>query len=251
MTDRYTKVLLGIIAIASTLILTACSNPDTSGGVTLSKGADDANESPHGSCDGPGKNTHDYDTGCGWIQMHDHRFYVHEDNRFPFGSCLGPDDWEHHSRHGKTGCGWIQDNDGSDFYVGYGGPRYCLSARCGDLTGANLSGMDLREFHLSWSSILKHANLSHANLSGMDLSGGIDMIQANLSGADLSGANLDGANIYDADLTGANLSGANLTYANIYNSDLTGANVSGVKADTGTRCPNGIHYRFAGNDCPW
>jgi len=43
MTDRYTRGLLGIIAVASTLLLTSCSNPDTSGGVTLSKGADDVN----------------------------------------------------------------------------------------------------------------------------------------------------------------------------------------------------------------
>jgi len=43
MTDRYTRSLLSVIAVASTLLLTSCSNPDTSGGVTLSKGADDVN----------------------------------------------------------------------------------------------------------------------------------------------------------------------------------------------------------------
>jgi len=44
MTDRYTRSLLSVIVVASTLIVTSCSNPDTSGGVALSKGgADDVN----------------------------------------------------------------------------------------------------------------------------------------------------------------------------------------------------------------
>jgi len=76
MTDRYTKGLLSVIAVVSTLLLTSCSNPDTSGGVTLSKGADDANEFPDGNCDGPGKNTPDYYSGCGWIYVNDHSFYI-------------------------------------------------------------------------------------------------------------------------------------------------------------------------------
>ena len=76
MTDRYTRSLLSVIAIASTLLLTSCSNPDTSGGVTLSKGADDANEFPHGDCRGPHKNTHDYDSGCGWIHVNDHSYFI-------------------------------------------------------------------------------------------------------------------------------------------------------------------------------
>jgi len=69
MTDRYTRSLLSVIAIASTVLLTSCSNPDTSGGVTLSKGADDANEFPYGSCRGSGYQTHvTYATWCGWIK---------------------------------------------------------------------------------------------------------------------------------------------------------------------------------------
>ena len=76
MTDRYTRGWLSVIAVASTLLLTSCSNPDTSGGVTLSKGADDANEFPHGSCEGPGKNPHTYDQGCGWISVYEGSYYI-------------------------------------------------------------------------------------------------------------------------------------------------------------------------------
>ena len=82
MTNRYTKGLLSVIAIASTVLLTSCSNPDTSGGVTLSKGADDANEFPHGSCEGRGKNTHDYDTGCGWISYSEKSYYIEPNSNF-------------------------------------------------------------------------------------------------------------------------------------------------------------------------
>ena len=67
MTDRYTKGLLTVIAVASTLLLTSCSNPDTSGGVTLSKDPHPKNAPfPHGACN----DDHAFDerdTGCGWI----------------------------------------------------------------------------------------------------------------------------------------------------------------------------------------
>ena len=59
------------------LLLTSCSNPDTSGGVTLSKGADDANEFPYGSCEGQGVNELSGErTGCGWIHADDRNFYI-------------------------------------------------------------------------------------------------------------------------------------------------------------------------------
>ena len=76
MTDRYTKGLLSVIAIASTVLLTSCSNPDTSGGVTLAQGADDGNEFPHGSCEGPHRNPHTYDHGCGWISVSEKSYYI-------------------------------------------------------------------------------------------------------------------------------------------------------------------------------
>ena len=77
MTDRYTKVLLGIIAVASTLLLTSCSNSDTSGGVTLSRGGDDGNEFPYGSCENQGVNEDSGErTGCGWIHVNDKSYYI-------------------------------------------------------------------------------------------------------------------------------------------------------------------------------
>ena len=69
------------------------------------------------------------------------------------------------------------------------------------LSGAYLSGADLRE-----------ANLSGADLSGADLSGA-DLRGANLSGADLRGANLREAYLRGADLREANLRGADLSGA--------------------------------------
>ena len=65
-----------------------------------------------------------------------------------------------------------------------------------DLSGANLTGANLR-----------FAYLTGANLSGADLTG------AYLRGANLTGANLFGAYLFDADLTGAYLTGANLSGA--------------------------------------
>ena len=62
-----------------------------------------------------------------------------------------------------------------------------------------------------------------ANLSGADLSG------ADLRSADLSGANLSGADLRRADLSGANLSGADLRRADLSGANLSGANLSGAK----------------------
>ena len=81
MTDRYTKGLLSVIAVASTLLLNSCSNPDTSGGVTLSKGGvDDANEFPNGSCENPpdGGNGRWY-SACGWISVNEGSYYIMPD----------------------------------------------------------------------------------------------------------------------------------------------------------------------------
>lgn len=60
-----------------------------------------------------------------------------------------------------------------------------------DLTGANLSGADLRD-----------VSFAGANLTGANLS------DANLSDCDLSGATLTGANLKNVKLAGANLTGA-------------------------------------------
>ena len=70
-----------------------------------------------------------------------------------------------------------------------------------DLSGANLSGVNLNDADLSDAG-LSNADLSDAGLSNADLSA------ANLHGADLSGANLYFADLDDADLSKANLRGA-------------------------------------------
>ena len=67
-----------LILILAALFLTSCSNPDTSGGVTLSRGGDDGNEFPYGSCEGQGVNEDSGEsTGCGWIttSWYDERSY--------------------------------------------------------------------------------------------------------------------------------------------------------------------------------
>jgi len=58
------------------LLLTSCSNPDTTGGVTLSRGADDGNEFPHGSCEGSGKNPPGGGTGCGWVHTNNGQYFI-------------------------------------------------------------------------------------------------------------------------------------------------------------------------------
>ena len=66
-----------ITLILSAFLLTSCSNPDTSGGVTLSRGGDDGNEFPYGSCEGQGVNEDSGErTGCGWISAHGKSHYI-------------------------------------------------------------------------------------------------------------------------------------------------------------------------------
>jgi hypothetical protein len=145
MTDRYTRSLLSVIAVASTLLLTSCSNPDTSGGVTLSKGADDANEFPHGSCKGPGKNPHNYDLGCGWITAHEKSYFI-----MPGAILSG-----------------ANLKDANLWYA--------------DLSGANLSGADLRHALLNCAD-LSYTDLSGANLRGARFVGVNVICSADLSG---------------------------------------------------------------------
>jgi uncharacterized protein YjbI with pentapeptide repeats len=60
--------------ILSTLLLTSCSGPDSSGGVEFSK---TANVFPFGSCRGPGYQTHSTKKrGCGWITVDENNYYI-------------------------------------------------------------------------------------------------------------------------------------------------------------------------------
>jgi uncharacterized protein YjbI with pentapeptide repeats len=91
-----------------------------------------------------------------------------------------------------------------------------------DLTGAYLN-------HL----ILNNANLSGTNLSELDLNppphyNTARLISTNLSDADLSGARLNGANLFGANLSKANLGGTHLDTAYLIKANLSGANLSGA-----------------------
>jgi uncharacterized protein YjbI with pentapeptide repeats len=105
-----------------------------------------------------------------------------------------------------------------------------------DLSGADLSGMNLNKAHLRGADLNK-ADLSNACLIG-----------ANLRGASLKGANLSGARIREANLNGADLSGANLTKANLRALNLTRVNLSGAdlsKAQLKEVCLIGANLRRA------
>ena len=93
------------------------------------------------------------------------------------------------------------------------------NAEMADLSGADLSGIDLRYVDLSGAN-LRYANLRYANLSGANLS------DANLRYADLRYANLSDANLRYASLKYANLSDANLNCTLLDGANLSDANLS-------------------------
>ncbi len=160
-----------LVLILPSLLLTSCSNPDTSGGVTLSRGGDDANEFPHGSCEGPHKNPPDGGSGCGWITVNEKSYYIKPG-------------WHPPCRIGFTGT--TLDGRPTTYF-------------CVHLSEANLSGANLENARLLRAN-LDEVNLSGANLSGADLSGA--SLIGDLSGANLSGANLTGAGLLTATLAG-------------------------------------------------
>jgi Pentapeptide repeats (8 copies) len=100
-----------------------------------------------------------------------------------------------------------------------------------DLSGADLSGMNLNRADLSGAKLskanLSWANFSKANLSWADLGEpgpiGANLSLINLSGADLSKADLSRADLSGADLNGAILNGADLREANFSEAKLSGA----------------------------
>ena len=200
--------------ILSTLLLTSCSGPDSSGGVVFSK---TDNSFPHGDCRGSGHQAHSTErTGCGWFTAYEKSYYMMPNARFLSGANLRL--------------------------------AYLPNA---NLTNANLSnamliGVDLNSANLTNANLigvgLPNANLTNANLSGANLR------LAYLPNANLTNANLSKAILYDAILTGANLSHANLTGVIL---TLIPQLPSGIKANSSTICPNGINYGTSGNDCPF
>ena len=185
--------------ILSTLLLTSCSGPDSSGGVEFSK---TDNSFPYGHCRGSGYQTHSTEkTGCGWITVDEKSYYIQP----------------------SAGLRLANLSDANLSYANL--TRAHLSKA--DLSYANLNWADLTGADLSLAG-LRHANLSDANLNHADLTG------ANLSDANLNHADLSYTNVNWANLTGANLACANLTGAY-----LEGADLSGVQVNSSTICPNG------------
>ena len=162
-----------ITLILSAFLLTSCSNPDTSGGVTLAKGGGDHH------------------------------------NNFPYGSCKGPDTF--HNQGSKTGCGWISVTDKKFHYIEPNANLFMAYLSGATLSGANLGRANLSGAHLS-NANLSYANLQSANLSAAFLYGAnlsaANLTEANLDRANLTKANLDGTNLTGATLTGTLLEGA-------------------------------------------
>ena len=167
---RFTLVKL-LPLILSTLLLTSCSGPDSSGGVEFSK---TDNSFPYGDCRGSGYQTHSTEeTGCGWPRVN----VVYKPP--------------------KIGQPILRTN----YYIQ---PRANLKNATlfhPNLSGANLSGAVLQ------GATLYNANLSNANLSGAQMAGAWVIPGASLTNANLTNANLSGANLSGVDLTNATLTG--------------------------------------------
>jgi uncharacterized protein YjbI with pentapeptide repeats len=229
--NRFTPVKL-LSLILSTLLLTSCSGPDSSGGVEFSK---TDNSLPYGDCRGPGWQTHStVMTGCGWITANERSYFI-----FPRVSLT----------NANLSNASLSNADLSFarlFGANLSKARlvYTVLYRA-VLLNANLSNADLYWARLN-KATLNNANLSYAYLAKTQLVG------ANLSSANLSNAYLGGANLTNANLVNANLSGANLaTGSGMGPVLLSGAYWGSVKADSTTTCPNGIKWGTSGNDCPF
>ena len=121
--------------ILSTLLLTSCSGPDSSGGVEFSK---TANAFPYGDCRGSGYQTHSTErTGCGWFTAYEKSYYI-----MP-GMKHFPENLSHANLSGAN-------------------------LRLAYLPNTNLTNANLSKAIL-YDAILTGANLSHANLTGVIL----------------------------------------------------------------------------------
>ena len=144
-----------ITLILSLLLLTSCSNPGTSGGVTLSRGGgDDANEFPNGSCEGQHENTPDLNTGCGWIHVNEGSHYIMPGADLSYANL---------NRANLSGA-----------------HLHGVNLQHAYLILANLTGVDLSSAQL-YLTVLVSANLTGANLEKATLR------EADLTDAELSG----------------------------------------------------------------
>ena len=153
--------------ILSTLLLTSCSGPDSSGGVEFSK---TDNAFPYGDCRGSGYQTQSTEkTGCGWFMAHEKSYYI-----MPWADLFNAHLYGANLRNANLSNAGLVDAylSNADLYDA-------------DLSGADLSNADLSEANLS-NAYLYGANLTHANLNDANLSNA-DLYGADLSNADLSG----------------------------------------------------------------
>ena len=114
------KILFAIGIAVSALLLTSCSNPNTSGGVTLSK-------DPHPS-----------------------------NALFLGGSCNG----QHSFAETNTGCGWLTTADEKTYYIEPNATLKTTSLASENLTGANLTdatmtGANLRGVNLAGANLYR------------------------------------------------------------------------------------------------
>ena len=153
--------------ILSTLLLTSCSGPDSSGGVEFSK---TDNAFPYGDCRGSGHQTHSTErTVCGWFTFDEINYFIGPHALDMIRVYLGG---------ANLGGAYLKDTNLS--YTNLSNADLSGATLTGGLSFANLSG----------------ANLQNANLSNAGLN------FASLSGANLSNANLSGAWLRTATLTG-------------------------------------------------
>jgi uncharacterized protein YjbI with pentapeptide repeats len=227
------KQLIPILCV--TLSLTACSGPDSSGGVALSKDPYLTNqEFPHGDCDDD-PTFGETNTGCGWIHVNDQSFYIKPGADLRGASLAGAD-----LRDAELE-GAILDSA----YMPHVNLRYA------NLMGATLTGATLSHANLS------HANLRYASLREAKLTRailwGVDGLRANLTGADLIAASLRNAKMGAARFSLANLSGADLRGAWFSGEDIVTPTPTNyfrdVKANSSTICPNGKKWGTPGNNC--
>ena len=108
--------------ILSTLLLTSCSGPDSSGGVEFSK---TANAFPYGDCRGSGYQTHSTErTGCGWFTFYEINYFIGPHALDMFRQYLGG---------ANLGGAYLKDTN-----LSY------TNLSNADLSGATLSGAWLR-----------------------------------------------------------------------------------------------------------
>ena len=137
--------------ILSTLLLTSCSGPDSSGGVEFSK---TDNAFPYGDCWGSGYQTHSTEkTGCGWITVDEKNYYIMPWAKLRYANLSGADLKFANLDSAKLNSANLNDANLIDANLEFSN-LYDAKLRDANLRDANLSYADLKR------AILKRAILS-------------------------------------------------------------------------------------------